>query len=162
MTEKENRLDNTAENTIYELGYLIVPTVSEENVQGESNKVRDILEGNGSIMSSTDAHRRDLAYTMDKVISNKKNIFDKAYFGSFIFETVAGNIEKIKSELEKDVNVLRFLIMKRTKESLIPPKARVIPKVGTGSSEESSKEGENTKSINEKELDKTIEELVVE
>jgi len=163
MTEKENILENTAENTTYELGYLIVPTVPNENVPEEANRIRDILEGNGSVISSIDAQSRDLAYAMDKVIANKKNIFDSAYFGSFIFESTAGQIEEIKTELEKNENVLRFLIIKRSKESLIPPKARIMPI--EEKAEENTKPKKETKiasPIDEKELDKTIEELVIE
>lgn len=174
MTEEENKLDNvtsdnvtndTAENTIYELGYLIVPLVPEEKVPEESTKIRDIIEENGNVISSIEAKGRTLAYTMSKVISNDRNIFDTAYFGTFIFETNAENIEKIKTDIEKNDNILRILIMKRTKKSLIPPKVYVIPtpeSVEKSESEKDPKKINKKETINEKELDKTIEELVVE
>jgi len=169
MTDEENKLDNTtndaAENTIYELGYLVVPLVSGEKVPEESTKIRDIIEENGNVISNIEAKGRPLAYAMSKVISNERNNFDTAYFGTFIFETNASNIEKMKKDIEKNDNILRILIIKRTKKSLIPPKVYIAPapeSVEKNESEKEPKKINKKETINEKELDRTIEELVVE
>ena len=164
-TEKKDMEDNVSdsETKIYELGYLIIPTVLDEKLGGETSKIVDVLEKDGKIVSSDAPKEQALAYTMDKKIGGKKQIFNDAYFGSIIFEANSSNIDGIKKDLEKNDNILRFMIIVRTKESLIAPQKRVATASIDRAKEASStvKNKEVKKKVDEKEIDKEIESLVV-
>ncbi|MFC1775315.1 30S ribosomal protein S6 [Patescibacteria group bacterium] len=153
-----------SETKTYELGYLLVPTITEEKLGGEASKVMDVLEKDGNIVSSENPKEQVLAYTMNKVIAGKKQTFNDAYFGSIIFGAESDAIEVIKKELDKNDNILRFMIIGRTKESLIAPQKRVATAPIDRAKEASStiKNKEVKKEVDEKEIDKEIEELVIE
>lgn len=164
MSVEENKEINEeieGEQKIYELGFLLVPALGDEKMGSESDNIRNILEASGKIISSEAPKTQELEYDMDKVTSGKKQHFSSAYFGFFIFETEANNIEKIKKELDKNDNILRFLMIVRTKDSLVVPKRKTVStsaskSLGIGKQKVPVK----IEKIDEKELDKTIDELV--
>ncbi len=147
----------------YELGYLLVPTIVKDKLGEESTKIVDVLEKDRGIVSSDIPKEQVLAYSMSRIIGGKKQIFNDAYFGSIVFETSSSNIDSIKKELDKNDNVLRFMIIGRTKESLIAPQKRVAIAPIDRAKEASSKikNKEVKKEVDEKEIDKEIESLVV-
>jgi len=166
MSTKENKeilINERDEQKIYELGFLIAPVVSDEKIIAEATSIRDVLEPSCNIISSEAPVLRDLEYDIDKVIGGKKHHFSKAYFGFFIFDTEAKNIEDVKNELEKNKNIIRFIIIVRTKDSLTSKKRKILPTVskktiGIGKQNIAVME----EKIDEKELDKTIDELVAD
>jgi len=166
MSIEENKdisVNEENERKIYELGFLVSPIVPDEKIGSETTAVRDILETCSNVISSEIPSMKDLEYDIDKVIGGKKHHFSSAYFGFFIFETEAQNIEKIKNELEKGKNIVRFIIITRTKESLKERKRKSVTpaaKKPLGIGKQESKASEEK--IDEKELDKTIEELVAD
>lgn len=166
MTNEEKMARDTQEELkIYELGYLLAPTIPEEHIEGENVKVKDVLEKAGFIMSSDEPAMKALAYEMSAVIGGKKRRFRTAYFGSIIFQTNAASVADIKTALEKNENIARSLILHRTKESLLPSK-RKISVAPRGAEEKETGRKKQTeraeKVIDEAELDKKIEEMVAE
>jgi len=164
--DKNNKEEGVSEGGLntYELGYLIIPTVIEEKLSGEMVKVKDVLEKDGKIVSSDAPKEQELAYEMNKKINGKRQVFKDAYFGSIIFEADSVSIDGIKKELDKNDNILRFMIIGRTKEILIAPQKRIATAPIDRSKEASStiKNKEVKKEVDEKEIDKEIESLVVE
>lgn len=165
INEEKTTQDRQEELKIYELGYLLAPTIPEEHIGGENVKVKDVLEKGGFIMGSDEPTMKPLAYEMSAVINGKKQRFQKAYFGSIIFQTNAASIGDIKSVLAKNENITRHLILNRTKESLLPSKRR-IPMTPKATEEKlfskKSPFAREGKVIDEAALDKTIEEMVAE
>ena len=166
MSEESNKTIEMPEEEqkIYELGYLLAPIVSDEKVESENERIRDVLESFGRIISNEAPIMKDLEYEMDKIITGKKYNFSSAYFGFFIFETEPQNIENIKKEIEKNDNIIRFIIIARTKDSLLEKKKKTAHSslsqkktLGIGK-QGSVSAGER---INEEALDKTIDNLVV-
>jgi len=147
----------------YELGYFLVSTIPEEKVGEEVSGVISVLESNGHIISSGMPEKKELEYEMSKIIANKKTTFSSGYFGFVIFQTEAEGLTNIKTELEKNDNILRFIIINRSKSSLIVEKKRtpIKPRAMTGSDKKVSSIKPKDVKIDEEELDKTIEELIV-
>lgn len=157
--------DTPEELKIYELGYLLAPTIPEEDIGGENVKVKDVLEKAGFIMSSDEPAMRTLAYEMSAVIGGKKRRFRTAYFGSIVFQTGAASVADVKMALGKNENVTRSLILHRTKESLLPSKRKILVAPRGAEEKEAGRKKQSEraeKAIDEVELDKKIEEMVAE
>jgi len=163
MEKEEQGAKNEGEAAIYELGYLLVPTIPEEKVGEEVSKIKDTVEQEGFIISGESAELKSLAYTMSKELGGKKNTFTSGYFGSLIFQTEQGSIDDIKAALDKNERLLRILIIGRTKESLVPSARKPVGlRTKTAGEPERSPKTPAERAAQEKEIDKTIEELVVE
>ncbi len=166
MSNEEKIMDEGQEELkIYELGYLLAPTIPEEYVGGEGVKVKDVLEKIGFIMGSDEPVMKQLAYEMSAVIGGKKYRFHTAYFGSIIFQTNSASVKDIKTALAKNENITRHIVLSRTKESLLPSKRRISMTPKTADEKVSSKKSSLVREenvIDEAALDKTIEEMVAE
>ncbi len=163
MTEKDN--SDAAENRIYELGFHIVSSIPEEKLPAEVTAIKDVLGENGVAIIAEDFPKlKHLSYTMTKIIGPKHLRFDTAYFGWVKFEMNPEAIGKVKTALERNDNLLRFIIIKTVRESTLavvkPPVYRSEPKPILGI--DKKKAAPVKSSISEAELDKTIEELMVE
>lgn len=157
MTEKGDQ-----ENKIYEVGYLLVPELAESAVAESVGELKALtLDKLGGIEISSEMPKAiELAYSMDKRIGSKIESYSRAYFGWLKFELPADNIGKVKAALEKNNKIIRFLIIKTVRESTMSVKkvftrppiemTRRKPEIPTGPA------------MTEEELDKTIEELVIE
>lgn len=149
---------------IYEVGYLLVPELAESAVAEEVGNLKALITDSlgGMEISSEMPRMIDLAYSMEKRLGQKKEFYSKAHFGWIKFELPSEKISEIKSALEKNNKIIRSLIIKTVRENTM-----AVKKVFTRSPEVSARkraDGEKEPSlpINEEELDKTIEELVIE
>jgi ribosomal protein S6 len=161
---KDDQKDETeGELRVYEVSYLLLSFITEEDVPREVGRLKEQV--GGTVFSEESPKLMKLAYSMFKVIANKKTKFDNAYFGWVKFEGEAGDISKVKKALENNENILRFLILKTTKESVAPRKPfpfAVKPKVISTPVVKEEIKSEAPQEINEVELDKTIDDLVIE
>ena len=156
------------EPRIYELGYHLVPTISEENIPAASKAVRGMVERiSKSIIAEENPVFIDLAYTIVKTVEHKNKRFDNAYFGWIKFEGEPAGIAELEEGLKKDDNVLRYLIVKTLREdtfiakTFTAVKAKVHEKepVVSEKPEVAQDEAEVVASEGD-ELDKAIEDLV--
>ena len=156
MEEKEIR------NGIYEIGYLMVPTIAEENVGGEVTAFKDMLTGYGvAFVSDEYPKMMELAYEMTTMIANKKVKFNHGYFGWVKFECTRSAIGEIKIALDKSEKFVRYLIVKTVRESTLAPK-RAYGKEGGVKRHTKKVSEEAPQAINEETIDKDIDALVVE
>ncbi len=167
--EIEKEISEDEEPKVYEVGFHVVPTIAEEDVAPAVNTIRDLIESvNGMIIADGNPSLVKLAYPMDHIVANKKSIFDSANFGWIKFQTLAENIATIKDGLEKNENVFRFLIIKTVRENTLARKPAFRAKKPTSATKSDlptdivKKEKIKKEDISEEEVDKAIEELVVE
>ncbi len=147
---------------IYELGYLLVPTLSEENVPATYSSLKDLIVSLGGEMISDEMPKIiSLAYSMLKVTQNVRNKFDSAYFGWVKFEINPEKVLELKKKLDIDPNFIRFLILKTVRENTIAAK-RFVHRDSRRKILTSKKEGENEVPlpINKEEIDKEIDAMV--
>ena len=166
MQDDSSMIDSdTNPGRVYELSYLLVPTVPEESVSGLHADLKvKITSLDGEIISDDVPKMIPLAYTMLKVHKNVRSKFDTAYFGWIKFTDNPEKILELKKILDLDGNVLRFMIIKTIKENTIASR-RFSHKEGGGSSYRKSSSYKRSSEevpveINEKEIDKEIEALV--
>ena len=164
MEEMDNKTEeNDTIARIYEVGYLLVPTISGENVPAIYSKIKDLIASlSGKIISDEMPRQIELAYPMVKVVSNIRNKFDTAYFGWVKFEMGSQEVLDLKKKMDLDINVIRFLILKTVKENTIATKKFVrtdAPRKKNSTKKDETEEGAEMP-INKEEIDKEIDAMV--
>ncbi|MFA5841267.1 MAG: 30S ribosomal protein S6 [Candidatus Paceibacterota bacterium] len=146
---------------VYELGYLLVPTLSEEEVPGIFGNLKDLVSSYGGIAISDEMPKMmTLAYPMVKVISNIRNKFKSAYFGWVKFTMDSDKVLELKKKLDLDSTVVRFLILKTVKENTIAAKRFVRGEIAHRKPKTEKGEDEVVVPINKEEIDKEIDAMV--
>ncbi len=158
--ESQNKENDEKENRLYELGFHILATLSEEEALSKYKDTSVFIEKNGGeIKLSQNPQPRALAYEITRKGAGKKELFNSSFFGSIIFEIESSKIEELQKGIKKFDFVLRFLLIEVPKE-VLSPKERHIPQ---SHREEVKRATEKKDSpIDEATIDKAIEELVVE
>src|SRR3989344_5112454 len=147
----------TAENEpkAYEVGYILTPLLPEASVSGEVSALRNQIEKQGGlIVSEGQPEMRRLSYPILKQQSG--------YFGWMKFILKPDALDGIKTELTRNKNIIRHLIILSRKES--KASAKKVRRLGirkrvmrdTAIQDKAQKPGE----IDAKEIDKRLEELV--
>jgi ribosomal protein S6 len=163
-TQKEEA--EAGELRVYEVSYLLLPFITEDDISKEALRIKELVSVSGGAVFSEELPKlMKLAYTMSKVIANKNTKFDNAYFGWMKFEGEPETIAKLKKAFENNENVLRFLVLKTTKDVVstrkpFPFTAKPVAKSAPVAPKEEVKP-EVFEDIDEVELDKTIDDLVI-
>jgi ribosomal protein S6 len=167
--KKSLKTEKESDSRVYEASYLLLPLIIEDDIQKESARVKENISlSGGSVFFEEEPSFMKLAYPMSKVIANRNTNFENAYFGWVKFECEPENISKVKKALENNENVLRFLILKTVKENVFVKKVSTFaPRITKSPAIKDEEEivlpkEEVATEINEAELDKTIEDLVIE
>lgn len=162
MQEVENDILTEGNSRVYELGYILVPTLSEEEIPVTFGNLKELISSFGGVAISDEMPKiLTLAYPMVKVIANMRNKFKTGYFGWIKFTMDSDKVLLLKKKLDLDPNIVRFLILKTVKENTINEKrfARgefAHRKIKT----DKNKNNEAPVPINKEEIDKEIEALV--
>jgi len=163
-TEAELTLEagSGEEPLIYEVGYHLVPTIAEADVSSHSGEIRSLVEHCGGTFIAEEIPRRmGLSYTMAERVGKTRQKFDHAYFGWIKFQMLPENVLSLKKDLDPRDDILRYILILTTRE--IPSLSRGIGgEVGLEGRSTYRKVREEKKPISEEELDRTIQELIVE
>ncbi len=166
INEADIDMDGDIDPRVYELGYSIIPDVSEEEAPKEALAIKDFIKEHGGIVISEEAPKYiDLAYDMFRTENGKKEKFETAYFGGIKFEMTPSGVIEIKNVLDSNRNILRHIIFKTVKEDtradIRLPHARTERKQ-TVAPKSTPKKEEIGVPVSEKALDESIKEIVVE
>jgi ribosomal protein S6 len=107
------------ESRIYEISYILVPTIPEEAVPNETDRLRSLITKAGEMISEEAPYLRELAYEMMKVINNENKRFTEGYFGWFKFESAPDNLETLKKAFESDQKIIRSLAVETVRENTL-------------------------------------------
>ncbi|PCI30252.1 hypothetical protein COB55_00530 [Candidatus Wolfebacteria bacterium] len=161
---------------IYEVSYWLVPLIAEEGVPAKVTEIKDALTKFGATLVSEEMPKmQPIAYNMKKVIKNDRHTFSNGYFGWIKFEGEIENTEAIGKWFKDSDDIIRHLVISTVRGDTRAPKKLQTsrtegepatiskPGVGAAGAKKDVKESEKPAApISEAELDKTIEELVVE
>lgn len=150
------------DSRIYEVGYLLVPAISEEEVPAIYGNLKEVISSFSKELISDEMPKMiNLAYTMLKVAQNVRNKFNSAYFGWVKFAMDSEKVSELKKKLDLDPNIIRFLILKTVRENTISSK-RFIGRDSARRRTSMKKGGkiEETVPINKEEVDKKIDAMV--
>jgi len=108
----------------YQLTYLISPELATAEVEEFLRKIESLVSKFGKILKSGKPERIKLSYPVQK---------KRESFLSFLeFKGEAGEIDNLKKEIEKEKNILRYLLIKKkeTEEKIRKPKGIKIKTEG--------------------------------
>lgn len=163
------------EPRVYELGYHVLPFVPEADLEKEVDAIKKALTDVGGLpIKIGDPKMIELAYPMYKIIDNKRTEFNQAYFGWIKFDVSPNRMAEFKAFLDKNANLLRFLIVQTVREdTYIEPKGfvdatkeeekeEVAAPVQAEEAAEKPAEPVDEGEVNEEALDKQLDEMVAE
>lgn len=162
MSDKNLELENNTDSRIYEVGYLLAPTIDEGGIPAVYGNLKELISSlNGEIISDEIPRIRELAYTLGKDVQNVRSKFDTAYFGWTKFEMEPEKVLELKKKLGLDPNFLRFLIIKAIKENTIVAKRFVRRDIVRRKTPGIAGAGNEVPvEINKEEIDKEIDAMV--
>ena len=91
--------------TNYELSYLISPELSQSELEDFLKKIESLVSKTGKILKSENPKKTKLSYPIQK----KK----QAFLNVFEFQAEKEKIDNLKKEIEKEKNILRYLLIKK-------------------------------------------------
>ncbi len=104
---------------VYEIGYHLLPNLSESEV---TNSVKDIAaflnKAGASVVGEAAPERIDLAYTISKRINGVITPFNEASFGWVAFEAPRASMASITQFLDTHASVLRYICISTSKEEV--------------------------------------------
>lgn len=176
-TEKESSLDDitlkyeTQEPRIYEVGYLVIPSVGEEELPQAVTTIKDVILGKGAqVISEEYPKLMPLAYTMIKVLDNKHTRFSTAYFGWVKFEVMPHHIPEIQKLLDGNNQLLRYLCILTVRENTMvtgriqtrPARESADEPVHTATGTPVTESTESAEPVDEEVIDESIENLIID
>jgi len=106
------------EANVYELGYLVLPSIPAENLPSVVSKLNSIVEkAGGKLLDGENPEMEALAYSMSKTVGARKYIVDEAYIGWMKFEARPDMVGVIDAGIKASEEILRHLLIKAPRES---------------------------------------------
>lgn len=139
---------------IYELAYLVLPSVPEKDLGNTVEKIKQaVTDNSGNIFDSEEPFKYPLSYTMSKTVGSKKYMVNEAYIGWMKFEIEVPKVLDVKAGVEKISEVLRLLLIKAPRKTEFTfAKAKALLK---------AKEDKDVKESEEEVVAPTLEEVGV-
>lgn len=139
---------------VYEIGYHIIPTVAEEDVEAEARSFVDAIRKNSTEIIGERAPSTvvPLAYAIEKKIDGARRLFESAYFGWVAFEAEPAAIAKINEIFKTHGAVLRHLTITTSRDAVAATLAD--PSLDAGGAVPQEHEA-----VSEEELDEALENI---
>lgn len=148
---------------VYEVGYIMVPSIAEENLGAEVSAFKEFLSQNGvSFISEEFPKMIELAYEMYRSQNNKRQKFNNGYFGWVKFEADSKMAKSIKESLDKNEKLVRYILIKTVRENTMSSARKSFNRQEGSRRRFAPKVEAEVLPINEETLDKEIEALVAE
>ena len=107
----------------YELLFVVKPTLTEEEVKGRLEFVKEVLTNNGAEIKTVDEMGvRKLAYEIEKQ--------ERGYYFVIYFTSPAAAMDEVLRNLRLDENVIRFLNIKFENKKEIAQWEKLASNVG--------------------------------
>lgn len=149
-----------SEPRVYEVGYHVMPTVSEGDLSNERDAlVALITKFKGLVISESQPQLIDLEYDMTKTINNKNKHFSQAYFGWIKFDVSPSAIEALTAEVDAMESLIRFIMIKTVRENtLTSSEPFKLARVSSQDEEEEEEVIETAEETTEESTEEVVEE----
>jgi small subunit ribosomal protein S6 len=144
----------------YELAYIVVPELSDEELNAFCQKVNNFIAEEAGILDIAEKPiRKALGYPI-----NKKT---EAFLVSFTFRIIGEKLANIEKKIKEEKNILRYMIITKKDPGKSAKKtsrgARVLKyKTEIKIDKQTTKEKTDKEKVELKEIDKKIEEILQE
>jgi len=151
---------------IYEVGYLVSPSVKEEDVEKVVALIRGEIEKNGgSFIAEGAPSLTRLAYEISTREGGKRMDHDRAYFGWLKFEAPIATASSLEDMLKRDASIIRHIVFRTVREEtrahLKAPQLREVRRTDTIKPAPKRAE-EPAAPVSEADLDKALEGLTTD
>lgn len=156
-TEDVITKEQEREPNVYEVGYLLVPTIADNQVVDEVDTIKGAIEALQGLFIADGGTPEliTLAYPMDHVIANKHTLYESAYFGWVKFHARPEAVKELEAALKSNKHLIRFMIIRTIKENTVLPK-----KFGAAPRKRDDAPAATAPALTEAEIDKTVDELI--
>lgn len=158
--------DDAVISRIYEIGYHIIPTTPEENIEKIVGEVRSSIEKlGGNFITEGAPILTKLSYEMDIKEGDKRVSHDRGYFGWIKFEAPVTVATILDTELKVNPNILRALVFRTVREEtrarMKAPTLREVKRTDTIRTAPRRAE-ETAAPVSEVDLDKALKDITIE
>ena len=158
--------ENEVVSRIYEVGYHIIPTVAEENLEKVVGGIRATIEkAGGSFIAEGAPTLTKLAYQMEVREGDRRVSHDRGYFGWVKFEAPVVIADMLEETLKADANILRSIVFRTVREEtrarMKAPTLREVKRTDTIRSSP-RREEEVSAPISEVDLDKALQDITTD
>jgi ribosomal protein S6 len=156
--------DKGIDPRIYEIGYHVLSTFSDEQVEAVTAELRaKIAEAKGTMIAEGAPVMTKLAYTMStQTAGGKKNNFDRAHFGWMKFEMMPDAAHAFKAFIGVHKSLLRSMLFTTVREDTRAAARAVLKDIRRTDTIETPRREEKSVEVSEAQLDKALEEIVTE
>jgi ribosomal protein S6 len=147
---------------IYEIGYHLIPTLTEEQVAAAVSSLHKTL-GDADVLKDETPIKIPLAYIIERRGQGKREKYSEAYLGFIKFATEKENIAALEQYLRTTHEILRHLLIETVREDPSVTPRRAVFTSDRLEGEVLKKpvaEAEIAGEISEEELDKSIDAIV--
>ncbi|HEV3244965.1 MAG TPA: 30S ribosomal protein S6 [Candidatus Paceibacterota bacterium] len=151
---------------VYEVGYLVSPSVKEEDVEKVVAEVRKEIETQGgSFIAEGAPSMTRLAYQISGLEGGKYVDHDRASFGWIKFEAPVAAAQALEESLKRNASVIRHIVFRTVREEtrahLKAPQLREVRRTDTIKTTP-KRAAETAAPVSEADLDKALEDLTAE
>lgn len=153
---------------VYEVGYHVVPTAKDEDVEKVVTSIRTLIEGaGGSFVAEGAPSLIKLAYTMEVREGERLIEYDRAHFGWLKIEAPTSTVHTLEKALKANPSVIRSMVFKTVREDtrakMKAPQLREVKRTDViKTTARRAEEGTEKAPVSEADLDKALETLTVE
>ncbi len=165
----ENQGENEVLSRIYEVGYHVIPTAKDEDVEKIVGEIRATIEkSGGSLIAEGAPSLIKLAYPMTVREGEKKLEYDRAHFGWIKFESPTSAARELEASLKGNKSVVRCVVFKTVREDTRAkykaPTLREVKRTDTIKASPRQAPADTTEKppVSEADLDKALETLTAE
>lgn len=110
---------DTKNNDIYEVGFLLAPTIPEDQVTAiETNMHEQITEAGGDIVASQSPEMRELSYEIEVRDEGDKRQFTRGQFGWVQFSIQPTDVDAVEKIFITSDDVIRHLLVAVDEEAV--------------------------------------------
>lgn len=147
----ETNTENQQETQVYEVAFHIDANLSDTEVKKTFDGVKEAITSNGGTPFAESApERMDLAYTISHIAEGSRRDHVSAHFAWVAYEGAPENQEAIAEELKGNAAIIRYMVIKTTKEEALYAQDRAAEKMVASDKTDDT--------VSEDELDEALEE----
>ncbi len=152
-----------AKPTIYEVGYNLLGSLSEDQAVSGAGAVQAILKSEAiSFVGEHAPVKISLAYTITKKVNGRNERFDSAYFGWVAFEALPEAVVRIQAALEAEQNILRFILVRTSRDAVAAAQSGAVEAPVLGNIEKPKREAEAGGEVSEAALEQALQSMATE
>jgi ribosomal protein S6 len=146
------------EHVPYECSFHILPTVADGEVAGVVAAIKRLItEAGGACFDEEVPQRTTLAYEITRHEEGRSQRFTSTWFGWVRFTFSPLTAAHLDTELSHMQNILRYLLIRLTKEEIAHPQRFFEKKAESATVVLSESDSEESVEVSEEDLNKSIE-----